>query len=408
MTRARVELSLAEARRVALAAQGFTDPPHRTASARTVMRTLSRTQVLQIDSVNVLARAHYLPLLSRNGPYDPSLLDRAAWRSPRRLVEYWAHVAALMPVELWPTMTHRMRHYRDHGHAWVSHRPELVADLLAQIRADGAATARKLDHGLPRTKEHWGWNWSESKKALEYLFTAGELAVAGRTSYFERVYDLPERVLPAHVLRVPEPTPDEADRELVSRAAQAHGIASVRCLADYFRMGVAPTRQAVHDLVAAGELRRIGVRGWDEEVYLHRDAVLPRRVGARALLSPFDPVVWERRRTERLFGFRYRIEIYVPASQRVHGYYVLPFLLDDRLVGRVDLKADRSSRTLVVRAAHAEPDAPAHTAAELALALEQMASWLGLEHTRVESRGDLTAPLAALVTGSRPRAAPPG
>ncbi len=398
MTRSRAELSLAQARRVALAAQGFTDRSHRTPSIRTISRTLARTQVLQIDSVNVLQRAHYLPLLSRNGPYDVGLLDRAAWRSPRRLVEYWAHVAALMPVELWPTMRHRMRHYREHGHQWMAHRPDLVAGLLAQIRADGPATARELDDGLPRSREHWGWNWSESKKALEYLFAAGELTVATRTASFERVYDLPERTLPSHVLEAAEPTQQEAERELVRRAARAHGIASVRCLADYFRMGAAATRRAVLDLVAAGELSEVSVRGWEEQLFLHRDAAVPRRVQARALLSPFDPVVWERRRTERLHGFRYRIEIYVPASQRVHGYYVLPFLLGDRLVARVDLKADRATGTLRVRSAYAEPVAPEQTPEQLALTLGELVSWLGLTRVQVEGRGDLSPVLAALLT----------
>ena len=402
MSPSRAELSVPEARRVALAAQGFTDPAHRAHRAvtmRTLVRTLGRTQVLQIDSVNVLERAHYLPLFSRNGPYDRGLLDRAAGRAPRRLVEYWAHVAALMPVELWPAMRHRMRHYREHGHDWTSHRPELVADLVARIRTDGPATARDLDHGLPRTRDHWGWNWSESKKALEYLFAAGELAVARRSSSFERVYDLPERTLPAHVLAAPEPTREEAERELVRRAARAHGIASVRCLADYFRMGVAPTRTAVRDLVSAGELAPVRVPGWGEELYLHADATVPRRVAARALLRPFDPVVWERRRTERIFGVRYRIEIYVPQARRVHGYYVLPFLLGERLVARVDLKADRATGTLVVRAAHGEPTAPPETPEELAATLAQTASWLGLGQVVVEPRGDLAPALTALLPG---------
>jgi uncharacterized protein len=390
----RAELSLAEARRVALGAQGFLDPPHAVVSVRTLMRAVSRTQVLQIDSVNVVQRAHYVPVFSRVGPYDTSLLDRASGAAPRRLVEYWAHVAAFMPVELWPLMRHRMRHYRDNGHDWITHRPELVAELMAEIRGGGAATARDLDQGLPRRTDHWGWNWSETKKALEYLFAAGEVAIAGRSSSFERLYDLPERVLPQEVLAAPEPPVADAERELVRRAARAHGVASLRCLADYFRMSGATTRRAVRDLVEVGELVPVRVAGWGEPTFLHRDARVPRRVRASALLSPFDPLVWERTRTERLFGFRYRIEIYLPEHRRVHGYYVLPFLLGDRLVARVDLKADRRSGTLLVRSAHAEDGVPPDTAEQLAGALREMAGWLRLPHVRAEGSGDLTRALA--------------
>ena len=379
---------------MAIAAQGFLDPPHATTSTRTLARTVSRVQVLQIDSVNVLERAHYLPLLSRAGAYDKTLLDRAAGRAPRRLVEYWAHVAALVPVDLWPVMRHRMRHYRDHGHAWMSHRPELVAGLLREIGDRGASTARELDQGLPRGRDHWGWNWSETKKALEYLFVAGELAVASRTTSFERRYDLPERVLPASVLAVPEPAREDAERELVRRAARAHGVAGVRCLADYYRMSTAVTRRAAAELVENGELLPVRVRGWDAPTYLHADARVPRSSPVRALLSPFDPMVWERRRTEQLFGFRYRIEIYVPAPQRVHGYYVLPFLLGDRLVARVDLKADRRGGALLVRSAHAEDGAPAETAEQLAGALREMAGWLGLDRVVAEGRGGLMPSLS--------------
>jgi uncharacterized protein YcaQ len=383
-------LSAPQARRIALAAQGFLDPAHTKPTLRTVQRALGRTMVLQIDSVNVLKRAHYMPLYSRLGPYDESLLHRAAERSPRRLVEYWAHVAAFMPVELWPAMRHRMRRYRDQGHAWMGlpERRELVASLMAEITERGASTSRDLDEGLPRQKVHWGWNWSETKKALEYLFLAGELAVAGRTPQFERVYDLPERVIPREHLDAPTPSEEEADRLLVRRAAAAHGVATVRSLADYFRMRVDSTQAAVTSLVEDGELVPVRVEGWRAPAYLHRDARLPRRVDARALLSPFDPVVWERSRAEALFGFRYRIEIYVPEAQRVHGYYVLPFLLGDRLVARVDLKADRAAETLRVRGTFLEPGAPADTVAHLAAELDRLSGWLGLGRLQVEPRGD--------------------
>jgi len=387
-----------QARRVALVAQGFRDPRHTVPTMRTFNRTLARTGVLQVDSVNVLQRAHYVPLFSRMGPYDTGMLERAAsGRERRRLVEYWAHVQAFMPVELWPVMQHRMADYREQRGKWwkvTETRPGLADSVLAAIRDRGAATARELDHGGPVTKQHWGWNWSETRKVLDYLSMVGELAVAGRNGSFEVRYDLPERVLPRRVLETPVPTREEAHRELVRRAAVSHGVATVGCLADYYRMKVGEVRPAVQDLVDAGELEPIHVEGWGRPAYLHRDATVPRRVHARAVLSPFDPLVWRRERTEHLFGFRYRIEIYVPAHQRVHGYYVLPFLLEDRLVGRVDLKADRQTGTLVVRSAFREPDAPAATAEELAEELEQVAGWLGLSALVVEPRGDLAGDLA--------------
>jgi uncharacterized protein YcaQ len=394
-------LSLPQARRVALAAQGFLDKRHTVPTMRTVQRTLERTGVLQVDSVNVLQRAHFMPLYSRMGPYDVELLRRAAERRPRRIVEYWAHVQAFMPVELWPVMQHRMASYRDKRGKWgiVDEKPELEADLIAEVRDRGASTARSLDDGLPRSKENWGWNWSETRRVLDYLYVAGELAIAGRNSQFEILYDLPERVIPAEILALPTPTVEEASRELVRRAARSHGVATGPDLRDYFRMPVAETRQAINELVEDGELIVVNVEG-SRPSYLHRDARLPRRVNARALLSPFDPVVWERRRTEELFDFRYRIEIYVPAAQRVHGYYVLPFLLHDQIVGRVDLKADRQFDggvgRLVVKAAYAEPGAPADTAEELSAELRQLADWLGLAAVTVEPRGDLAPALAAL------------
>ncbi len=392
-------LSRAQARRVALVAQGFRDPRHTVPTMRTFARTLARTGVLQIDSVNVLQRAHYMPLFSRMGPYDTDLLRRASEERPRRIVEYWAHVAAFMPVELWPHMRHRMERYRDQGHAWVGlpERQELVTSLLAEIRERGAATSRELDDGLPRRTDHWGWNWSESKKALEYLFLSGQLTVAGRTSQFERLYDLPERVIPDEHLQAPTPTREEAALELVRRAAVSHGVATEACLRDYFRMHTDLVKPAVRTLVETGELVPVQVEGWGRPAYLHRDAALPRTVGARALLSPFDPLVWERDRTEHLFDFRYRIEIYVPAEKRVHGYYVLPFLLGDRIVGRVDLKADRRTGTLRVLGSFTEPAAPPETAAQLAAELHDLAGWLGLDRLVVAPRGDLAAALAVEV-----------
>jgi uncharacterized protein len=394
-------LSRAQTRRIALVAQGFRDPRHSVPTMRTFNRTLARTAVLQIDSVNVLQRAHYMPLFSRMGPYDTELLRRAAEKKPRRIVEYWAHVAAFMPVDLWPHMRHRMHGFRERGHEWaaIRHRPELVGSLLAEVRERGASTPRDLDDGLPRSKQHWGWNWSETKKVMEYLFASGELAVSGRNQQFERLYDLPERVIPPEHLNAPEPSVGEASRELVRRAARAHGVGTEICLRDYFRMRPELARPAVRSLVEDGELLPVRIEGWDRVAYLHRDAAVPRKVAARALLSPFDPVVWERNRTEHLFGFHYRIEIYVPEPRRVHGYYVLPFLLGDRLVGRVDLKADRRNGALMVMASFAEPDAPPETASELAAELDQLKGWLALESIVVHPRGDLAPELAVEVKG---------
>ncbi|HET7398909.1 MAG TPA: crosslink repair DNA glycosylase YcaQ family protein [Intrasporangium sp.] len=400
-------LSRAQARRIALAAQGFLDPRHTAPTMRTFARTLQRTGVLQVDSVNVLQRAHFMPLYSRMGPYDVELLRRAAERKPRRIVEYWAHVQAFMPVELWPHMRHRMDSYRAQRGKWGFTADEtLEPRVLAAVRERGPVTARDLDEEFsrgPRAKDNWGWNWSEARKVLDYLFMVGDVAVAGRTPQFEVRYDLPERVLPADVLEAPTPTAAEAHKELVRRAAMSHGVATARCLADYYRLRQAPApdrpsaQATVAELVEEGELVRVQVEGWSRPAYLHREARRPRKVSARALLSPFDPVVWERERTERLFDFRYRIEIYTPADKRVHGYYVLPFLLDDAIVARVDLKADRPGRVLVVKGAYAEPAAPLETAQELAEELRQLAGWLGLDDVVVEPRGDLAPGLSALV-----------
>jgi uncharacterized protein YcaQ len=394
-------LSLAQARRIALAAQGFADPPHAVPTMRTLQRTVERTGVLQVDSVNVLQRAHFMPLYSRMGPYDIDLLRRAATGRRRRLVEYWAHVQALMPVELWPLMRHRMDYYRARRGKWsiVEADPGLEESLLAEIRERGASTARELDAGLPRKKEHWGWNWSNARRVLDWLYTTGDLAIAGRNSQFEVLYDLPERVLPPAVLDLPTPTAHEAHVELVRRAARSHGVATVQDLRDYYRMSVADTARAVATLVEMGEIEAVSVDGWRRPAYVHRDARVPRRVQARALLSPFDPVVWERARTEALFDFRYRIEIYTPAAKRVHGYYVLPFLLGDRIVARVDLKSDRASGRLIVKAAYAEAAAPADVAEQLSAELDRLAGWLGLDDIVIQPRGDLSPALAALPRG---------
>ena len=402
-------LSLAQARRIALAAQGFLDPAHDPPTMRTLARTVARTGVLQVDSVNVLARAHLMPLYSRMGPYDPDLLVRASTgRERRRVVEYWAHVQALMPVELWPAMAFRRDAYRSRRGKWsfVAEDDALEERLLAELADRGASTARDLDDGLPRSKDHWGWNWSRTRRMLDFLYTAGDVAIAGRTSSFEVLYDLPERVLPSAVLAAPTPTVPEQHLALVRRAALSHGVSTVRSLADYYRMRQDEASGAVATMVESGELEPVVVEGWRRPAYLHRDARRPRRVGARALLSPFDPVVWERERAEQLFDFHYRIEIYTPADRRVHGYYVLPFLLREEIVGRVDLKADRATRRLLVQGAFAEDGAPADTAEQLAAELWQTAGWLGLEDVVVQPHGDLAAALASEVSGQE-RLSPP-
>jgi hypothetical protein len=402
----RERLSLPQARRIALAAQGFgTGRSPAAITMRQLQLVIDTVGVLQIDSVNVLSRSHYLPVYSRLGPYPRALLDRAGSVRPRRLVEYWAHEASFIP----PT-THRLLRFRmarAHDEAWggmvriAREQPGLVAAVRDFVAASGPATAAQIERELApsvrRDRTEWGWNWTDTKRAVSFLFWAGELSSAGRTQQFERRYDLPERVLPPQIGAAPDLSPQDAHRELVAIAARAHGVATVRGLRDYFRLRPEPTRVAVAELVEDGTLLPVDVDGWSREAYLYRGARLPRRLHARALLSPFDSLIWERQRTEELFGFRYRIEIYTPAAARVHGYYVLPFLLGDRLVGRVDLKADRlvgGGGTLRVQSAWREPDAGPEVGPELADELTQLAGWLGLDTVGVEPRGDLSSELA--------------
>ncbi len=392
-----MSLTQLQARRIALGAQGFTKPRPDVVGSRHLAATIARLGLFQIDSVNVLVRAHYMPLFSRLGPYDQDLLHRAFGRAPRRLFEYWAHEAALVDVSLHSAMRFRME---SGARMWggmikvAQEQPELVAWVLDEVRERGPLTAREIEHDVPRTNDQWGWNWSVVKAALEYLFYKGEVTSARRNSAFERVYDLPERVIPPAYFNAEALSPEDAHLTLIRHASRAHGIASEQCLRDYFRLAPEPTHQAVEKLVANGELIPTEVKGWHRTAYLHPEAKTPRTVRARALLSPFDPLIFERHRTEKLFDFRYRIEIYVPEEKRVHGYYVLPFLLGDRLVGRVDLKADRQSGALLVKSAWAEPYAPPETATELAEELWQMARWLGLETVTPPEKGDMAAELA--------------
>lgn len=401
-----IELSPAQARRIALAAQGFADPaPTGPPTRAHLRRVLGRTRLLQMDSVNVLARAHYLPAFSRLGPYDDALLDRAAWRStaraPRLLAEYWAHEAALIPVDDWPLFRWRMREYAEgrwrHTREVLARNGSLADDVVAVIAEAGPSTPRRLEEALgierPSSQKGSWWVRGEVKHLCEALFAGGRLS-AVRDDQFSRHYDLTERVIDPGVLaqRICD---DDARRELVRRAAAAHGIATVADLADYYRLKTAQVRGVLGDLIDDGTVTEVSVRGWADPAYLHRDARRPRRVRRSALLSPFDPLVFFRPRTERLFDFHYRIEIYVPEHKRVHGYYVLPYLLDGELVARVDLKADRKSGVLHVLSAHREPGADAGPVAEtLAGDLRAMADWRGLGDVVVHPRGDLSGPLA--------------
>ena len=382
MTKAE-RLSLAEARRTALAAQGFGAPRPEKVNAVRWLKTIDRLSLHQIDSVNVLIRAHYLPAFSRLGPYDRSLIDRAAWGGlkKRRVFEYWAHEASLLPLSLHPLLRWRMARAERGEAGWkglrlfAGERRAEAEGFLKRIRNEGPRAASDLEE--KRGRSGW-WKWGDAKQALEWLFWAGHITTATRRGSFERVYDLTERVIPAEILALPTPDENEAQRALVDRAAQALGVATAQDLRDYFRLGPAEARQAIASLLEDGVLEPVEVPGWAHLAYLHRDARRPRRLSAQALLAPFDPLVWERSRALRLFDFHYRIEIYTPADKRQHGYYVLPFLLGDRLVARLDLKADRQTGRLLVHAAHLEPQAPSDAMDAILDELAAMGGWLGL------------------------------
>ena len=402
---ARERLSTTQARRVALAAQGFgAVRPDRPVTLRDVTGLARRLGQFQIDSINVVTRAHFLPVFSRLGRYDPGLLERAAFRAPRRLFEYWGHAASLLDVELQPLLRFRMREgFRDvwGGVARVAaENPGLVEHVRQQVALRGPVSARQLEVEEVRECTGWGWNWSRVKTVLEWLFYCGEITSVRRNAQFERVYDLPERVLPASVLAVPDPSPEDSVRGLVRHAAAALGVATEPALRDYFRTRVDMTRQAVAELVDSGELLPVQVgEQQGRPAYLWHAARVPRTVSARALVSPFDSVVFERARLQELFDFRYRIEIYVPEPRRVHGYYVYPFLLGDRFVARVDLKADRARGVLRVVSAWVEEGCdPGLVAGELATELASLAAWQGLSAVEVLPRGDL-APALARATG---------
>ncbi|MBN2624771.1 MAG: YcaQ family DNA glycosylase [Acidimicrobiales bacterium] len=401
-------MSRRDARRVALAAQGFAEKrPSGRVDSRHFRRVLDRLATVQLDSVNVLARSHELVFFSRLGAYDRAALSRWLWAS-REVFEYWGHEASLHPATRHPLLRWRMAGDHQWGGIRSSARdnPDMVAAALAEITERGPVTISDLDvhRQAPRKAASW-WGWGDGKRVVEHLFHRGEIT-AIRQNGFTRSYMLPERWLPADVLAQPTPAADDAQRELLLVAARAHGVGTARHLADYYRIKVPVASKLLAGLAADGALEPVRVEGWRQPAYLHPEARRPRRrLRARALLSPFDSLIWERDRTEQLFGFRYRIEIYVPRAQRVHGYYVLPFLLDEHLVARVDLKADRQAGVLRVRAAWGEPDAEAATpggrervTAELAAELAAMAAWLDLPGgVDVEPAGDLAPALARVL-----------
>jgi uncharacterized protein len=398
------------ARRAVLAAQGFgRSHPAGPVTRRHLGALLERLRLLQLDSVNVAVRAHYMPVFSRLGPYDRALVDEAAWvhsaRRPRLLVEYWAHEASLVPAADWPLLLSgaKRRGWWKHYAALVEQEPGLVEDILAAVKELGPVGAGALEKALgaaaaPRPSGVSWWERSQVKRVCEWMFGMG-LLTTGTRVHFQRLYDLPERVLPPEVLSAPAPSPEEAARRLVRQAAVALGVATEPDLRDYYRLGPEASRQAVEELVEAGEVEPVAVRGWRAPAYRVPGARIPRRITGRALLCPFDPLIWERARTERLFGFRYRIEIYVPEPKREYGYYVFPFLLDGELVARVDLKVDRAIGVLRVQGAFAEPGVDrARVAAELAAELGVMAGWLELSGVLVAPRGDMAAPLVAAMS----------
>jgi uncharacterized protein YcaQ len=386
----RFNLSAAQARRIAIAAQELAGPPKEgQVTATRLRRLVDRLGVIQIDSVNVLTRSHYLPPFARLGAYPRALLEQAAWGKKPFLFEYWGHEASFLPAASQPLFRWRMDRARA-GETWGGlatfgrERRDYIDAVLERIEKEGPLTGGDFADG-PR-QAGW-WNWSHGKRALEWLFWTGAITTRTRRG-FERVYDLTERVIPPAIMNAPTPSEAEAQRELLRIAARAMGVATSGDLRDYFRLPVACFKDRVAELVEGGDLTPVTVEGWGRPAYLARSPRIPRRVSGAALLSPFDNLIWRRERTERLFGLRYRIEIYTPAHRREHGYYVLPFLLGDALAARVDLKSDRQAGVLRVQAAHLEPGSPSDSAIALVGALRRMADWLGLEQL--------------LIVGSRP------
>ena len=402
-SRPEVVLSARQARLVAVAAQGFLAPGAAPdPGTRRLRRLIDDLGVVQLDSVNVLARSHYLPAFSRLGPYRRERLEDMAWGSTPSLFEYWGHEASLMPLALQPLMRWRMGRARD-GETWSGlarfgrERADFIAAVRRRIETEGPLTGGDVASG-PRGAG-W-WNWSDGKLALEWMFWAGEVTTRTRRG-FERVYDLTERVIPRTILDLPTPTEAEAHRGLLRIAARALGVATAGDLRDYFRLPARGIADRLAELVEAGDLRPASVEGWRRPAYLHPGAARPRKSRAVALLSPFDNLIWSRERAERLFGVRIRLEIYTPSHRREHGYYVLPLLVDDAIVARVDLKADRQAGCLRVQAAHLEPAAAEAPASEaLATGLAEMARWLSLDGIVVNDNGGLAASLSRRLTAA--------
>ena len=409
-TRTRLALSLGEARRAALAAQGLGAPKPVAATKRHLLATVQRLGLLQIDSVNVLVRAHYFPPFSRIGPYQTEWLDDLAYRK-RRLFEYWGHAASLIPVNLFPSLRWRMERAK-HGVGvyrglvnFAKEKAGLIQEVLEVIRQDGPSGAGDVEKAIRQEelarKAGW-WEWSDSKIALEWLFWSGQVTTSTRRN-FERIYDLTERVFP-DLYNGEIPERETSQRELIATAARALGVATENDLGDYFRLKLNETRPRIRELVEAGELLEVKVEGWRQPAYLSSALRIPRSLEAAAFLSPFDPLLWERQRTERLFGFRYRIEIYTPAAQRQHGYYVLPFLFGQNFVARLDLKADRANESLRVVGAFAEPQTEPKTFVHaLAAELRSMADWLGLQKIVISKNGDLAPMLRSALAAVEPR-----
>ena len=387
---ARKCLSLNEARRVALAAQGFDKPrPKSVPSRNHVRRVIRRLGILQLDFVNVLVPAHYLVAYSRLGPYDRKLLNDVVYRG-RDFIEHWAHEASIVPVECWPMLKYR----RDDFKPWpnspimkIKGRTKYLQVAMDTVTQCGPVTSRDLPPLAGPKRKQGDWHKSVPRWALEVHFGHGRVSVADRLSNFQRIYDVPERIIDEpHFSR--QLTRDEAQRALLDIAAKSHGVGTLRDLADYFRMSPKDAAPRIAELVEQGDVAEVEVEGWQETGYLHRSARVPKRIQCSSLLSPFDPVVWFRPRAERLFDFHYRIEIYVPASKRKWGYYVLPYLLNDRIVARVDLKAERKTGQLLVLAAHQEVGSDVDSVAHaLALELRTLAGWLGLERIKVSRKG---------------------
>jgi uncharacterized protein YcaQ len=388
-------ISAATARRIALAAQGFGIPRPASVGTRQLNLLMERLGTLQIDSVNVFERSHYLPVVARLGPYDKTLLDQLTLRPRARYLEYWAHVATFVPREDWPLWKWRMARMRDKytkPGGWVATHPQMMRFVLDELRANGPMAASEIEHDENVRRGPW-WGLSDIKEALEYLFVFGDVVTAGRKG-FERVYALPEQILSSALLDAEVPA-DDAQRELVRRAVRAHGIGTAKDIADYYRLYVATTTRLLHELADAGEVQRVNVEGWRTPGFLAAAARIPRRIETAALLSPFDPVVWERDRALRMFGFHYRIEIYTPAPNRIYGYYTLPALVDDQIVGRIDLKSDRQAGVLRVQSAWREPHAPRGVEERIVPVLRELAAWQGLGDILVVDRGDLARDLAA-------------